>query len=67
MRTEKKLQAVDSWCARRTLQTWLYLNAMILRHIRASLGDLVADFPDQWIEFLGFILDPLEYQFKHLL
>ena len=38
MRTEKKLQAVDSWCAWRTLQTWLYLNAMILRHIRASLA-----------------------------
>ena len=37
MRTEKKLQAVDSWCAWRTLQTWLYLNTMILRHIRASL------------------------------
>ena len=37
VRTEKKLQAVDSWCAWRTLQTWLYLNAMILRHIRASL------------------------------
>jgi hypothetical protein len=37
VRTEKKLQAVDSWCAWRTLQTWLTLNAMILRHIRASL------------------------------
>jgi len=37
VRTEKKLQAVDSCCAWRTLQTWLYLNAMILRHIRASL------------------------------
>ena len=39
MRTEKKLQAVDSWYAWRTLQTWLYLNAMILRHIRASLDE----------------------------
>ena len=38
MRTETKLQAVDSWCAWRTLQTWLYLNAMIFRHIRASLA-----------------------------
>jgi hypothetical protein len=38
VRTEKNMQAVDSWCAWRTLQTWLYLNAMILRHIRASLG-----------------------------
>ena len=37
VRTEKNMQAVDSWCAWRTLQTWLYLNAMILRHIRASL------------------------------
>jgi hypothetical protein len=37
VRTEKNMQAVDSWCAWRTLQTGLYLNAMILRHIRASL------------------------------
>ena len=40
VRTEKNMQAVDSWCARRTLQTWLYLNAMMLRHIRASLDGL---------------------------
>ena len=31
MRTEKNMQAVDSLCAWRTLQTLLYLNAMILR------------------------------------
>jgi hypothetical protein len=37
VRTEKNMQAVDSWCAWRTLQTWLYLNAMILRHISASI------------------------------
>jgi len=37
VRTEKNMQAVASWCAWCTLQTWLYLNAMIFRHIRASL------------------------------
>ena len=31
MRTEKNMQAVDSWCAWRTLQTGLTLNAMIFR------------------------------------
>jgi len=31
VRTEKKLQAVDSWRAWRTLQTWLYLNVIELR------------------------------------
>jgi len=32
-----------AWCAWRTLQIWLYLNAMILRHSRASLGEIRAD------------------------
>ena len=31
MRTEKNVQAVDPWCARRTLQTVQYMNTRNLR------------------------------------
>jgi hypothetical protein len=30
VRTENKMQAIDAWCARRTLQTSPYMNAVIL-------------------------------------
>jgi hypothetical protein len=31
MRTDNKIQAIDAWCAWRTLQTSPYMNAVILR------------------------------------
>jgi hypothetical protein len=31
VRTENKMQAIDAWCAWRTLQTPPYMNAVILR------------------------------------
>ena len=43
MRTENNMQAVDSWCAWRTLQTWLFLNAMIPRIKGYNLTDCYKD------------------------
>ena len=39
VRTEKNMQAIDAWCAWRTLQTSPYMYPVILRHIRASLEE----------------------------
>jgi len=43
MRTMNQQLATSFRYAWRTLQTWLYLNAIILRHIRASLTATLAN------------------------
>ena len=53
MRTENKMQAIDSWCARRTLQTLPHMNALVLRINQSFLNYLRINASREYGRFTG--------------